>query len=420
MKRKLMIIVSIILITSACAPAPDRNVPILTSTISSSLTTLPVIPTSTPEPSPASALPETNELSPAEIPTVVQSNVLPGQPITMPDGFGIGVFASGLNDPRMMAIGPDGLLYAAERGAGRIVRLPDTNQDGQADAIEVIAKDIRNPSSLAFSPDGSLYVAETTRVWRLTNPDAQGVFQERAVIIDDLPGGGHSTRTLLFSPDGSKLYVSIGSSCNVCIESDNRRSTIMQYNPDGSDGRIFAKGLRNAVGITFRTGTQEMWATNNGRDNMGDDTPPETVYQVEVGKDYGWPYCHAGTIIDPDFGSSNSCQNIGVPAVELQAHMAPLGLTFYDGTQFPPEYQGSLFIALHGSWNRSVPVGYKIMRVPIINGQAGQAEDFATGWLTANGNVWGRPVDVVVAQDGSMFVSDDGGGVIYRIFFTGF
>jgi glucose/arabinose dehydrogenase len=335
----------------------------------------------------------------------------------LPDGFGIGVFASGLKDPRMMTIGPDGMLYVAERGAGRIIRLPDANQDGQADGVEVIAKGFSQPSSLAFSPDGSLYIAETARVWRLSNPDSQGIFQDRTVVIDDLPSGGHSTRTLLFSPDGSKLYVSIGSSCNVCIEPDNRRATIMQYNPDGSDGRVYATGLRNAVGITFQPGTLEMWATNNGRDNIGDDLPPETIYQVEVGKDYGWPYCHAGRIIDPDFGSANSCQAIEIPAVELQAHMAPLGLTFYTGNQFPSEYEGNLFVALHGSWNRSVPVGYKIMRVPIISGQAGPAEDFATGWMTSSGNVWGRPVDVVTAPDGSLFVSDDGSGYIYRIFF---
>jgi glucose/arabinose dehydrogenase len=319
----------------------------------------------------------------------------------------------------MLAIGPDKALYVAERGAGRIVRLVDANQDGQADGIEVVAAGLNQPNSLAFRPDGSLYVSETTRVWRFSNPNAQGIYQDRQVIIDHLPSGGHATRTLLFSPDGSALYVSIGSSCNVCLESDKRRATIMVFNPDGSGGRVYASGLRNAVGITFRPGTQELWATNNGRDNLGDTLPPETVYQVEDGKDYGWPRCYAGRIIDPDFGSPNSCQGVPTPVVEMQAHMAPLGLNFYNGAQFPAEYQGNLFIALHGSWNSSVPVGYKVMRIPISGSQIGQAEDFATGWLAPDGSVWGRPVDVLTAPDGSLFVSDDSGGVIYRIFYKG-
>lgn len=415
MKTKLLSIPIVLLLFSACTPAQSPIPPNLDPVIPAA-TSYPVN-TTTPNLTPMPDLTATDVPRPEATATVVESIIPPNQPVLLPDGFGIGVFASGLKDPRMMTIGPDGMLYVAERGAGRIIRLPDANQDGQADGVEVIAKGFSQPSSLAFSPDGSLYIAETARVWRLSNPDSQGIFQDRTVVIDDLPSGGHSTRTLLFSPDGSKLYVSIGSSCNVCIEPDNRRATIMQYNPDGSDGRVYATGLRNAVGITFQPGTLEMWATNNGRDNIGDDLPPETIYQVEVGKDYGWPYCHAGRIIDPDFGSANSCQAIEIPAVELQAHMAPLGLTFYTGNQFPSEYEGNLFVALHGSWNRSVPVGYKIMRVPIISGQAGPAEDFATGWMTSSGNVWGRPVDVVTAPDGSLFVSDDGSGYIYRIFF---
>ena len=339
--------------------------------------------------------------------------------INLPSGFAIGVYASGLNTPRMLAISPDGLLYIAERGAGRVVRLRDANLDGEADGIEVVAKGINQPNSLAFAPDGSLYVSETTRVWRLSQPDAQGVYQKREEIIKGLPSGGHATRTLLFSPDGKALFVSIGSSCNICKETDSRRATIMKFNPDGSGGQVYASGLRNAVGITFRPGTQELWATDNGRDNLGDTLPPETVYKISEGGNYGWPYCHAGRIIDPDFGSAQSCQGIQVPLIEMAAHMAPLGLAFYTGSQFPSEYQNSLFIALHGSWNSSVPVGYKIMRAAISAGQAGAAEDFATGWLRADGSVWGRPVDIVNAPDGSLFVSDDLGGNIYRIYYVG-
>jgi glucose/arabinose dehydrogenase len=424
MKSKFFSVISVVLLLSACTAQPAANILIVsppdpTSLAASSIPTASPIPSATPTPVPTAAPTVTASPSPVAIATVVQSVVSPDHPLTLPAGFGIGVFARGLRDPRMMAIGPDGLLYVAERGAGRVVRLPDANLDGQADQVDVIADGINQPNSLAFGPDGSLYVSETTRVWHFTNPSAQGVFQDRKVIIDNLPSGGHATRTLLFSPDGSKLYVSVGSSCNICLETDPRRATIMQYNPDGTGRRVYASGLRNAVGITFRPGTQELWATDNGRDYLGDNLPPETVYQILDGKDYGWPYCHAGRIVDPNFGSANSCQGIQIPVVEMQAHMAPLGLTFYNGTQFPADYQGSLFIALHGSWNSTVPVGYKVMRVPVVNGQIGQAEDFATGWLTAGGSVWGRPVDVLIAPDGSLLVSDDAGGVIYRIFYKG-
>jgi len=318
----------------------------------------------------------------------------------------------------MMALGPDGYLYVAERGADRIVRLPILDNQGSAGVVQVVADGLNAPSSMAFYKDGSLYVGETRRILRLSEPDAQGVFQKSDVVIDGLPSGGHSTRTVLFSPDWSTLFVSIGSSCNVCEESDPRRAAIMSYNPDGSGEQVFARGLRNAVGITFRPGTGELWATNNGRDYLGDDSPPETVQLVRQGEDFGWPRCHAGDIVDPQFGGPNACQGVTAPAVKMQAHSAPLGLNFYSGSQFPEPYQGGLFVAFHGSWNRSVPTGYKVVFIPFVGGQPGPVQDFATGWLTGDSS-WGRPVDVLTAPDGSLFVSDDTGGVIYRIFYTG-
>jgi glucose/arabinose dehydrogenase len=344
--------------------------------------------------------------------------VPPQETINLPPGFGISVFSQGLNDPRMMALGPDGALYVAERGAGRIVRLPDRDGDGVADGVEAVAERLDAPSSIAFYVDGSLYVGETTRIVRLSAPDEAGVFQARETVIDGLPSGGHSTRTVLFSPDGAFLFVSVGSSCNVCLESDERRATIMRYNPDGSGGEVYARGLRNAVGITFRPGTDELWATNNGRDWLGNDLPPETIYLVHQGDDAGWPRCHAGRIVDPDFGGPGACDEVALPAVEMQAHSAPLGLTFYSGQQFPEEYRGNLFVAFHGSWNRSVPTGYKVVRIPMNGGQPGAVNDFAIGWLRADGSQWGRPVDVLTGPDGSLFVSDDSGGVIYRIFYA--
>jgi glucose/arabinose dehydrogenase len=341
-----------------------------------------------------------------------------GKSITLPPGFAISVFADGLDGPRMMALGPDGQLYVAERGAGRILRLTDADQDGRADQLDVAIDGLDAPSSLAFYEDGSLYVGETTRVLRFPVLESQGTFGEPQVVVDGLPGGGHSTRTVLFSPDFSWLYVSVGSSCNVCEEDDPRRATIMRYNPDGSGGEVYANGLRNAVGITFRPGTGELWATNNGRDFLGDDLPPETVYLVQEGGHYGWPSCHSGRIIDPDLGSEGSCEGIEAPKVEMQAHSAPLGLEFYSGEAFPAEYRGDLYVAFHGSWNRSEPVGYKVVRIPLDDQQAGPVEDFAAGWLE-DGSSWGRPVDVLTAPDGSLLVSDDAGGRIFRIYYAG-
>ena len=318
-----------------------------------------------------------------------------------------------------MTVGPDGQLYVAERNAGRILRLPDRDQDGVADNVEVVADGLRAPSSIAFYRDGSLYVGETTRVLRLTEPDGNGVFQSREVIVDGLPEGGHNTRTVLFSPDWANLFVSVGSSCNVCIEQDPRRAAIVRYRPDGSDETIYAEGLRNAVGITFRPGTDELWATNNGRDWLGDDQPPETIYLVSEGDDAGFPRCHSGRIIDPDYGSEGDCDGVVDPVVEMTAHSAPLGLGFYTGTQFPEAYRGDLFVAFHGSWNRTEPTGYSVVRIPLDGERVGAVTDFATGWLRADGSQWGRPVDVVTASDGSMLISDDGVGRIYRIFYAG-
>lgn len=343
----------------------------------------------------------------------------PARPIAIPSGFGITVFANGLQGPRMLALGPAGEVYVAERGAGRILRLPDEDGDFLADRQEIVAEGLNAPSSLAFYLDGSLYVGETDRILRLSNPDRRGIFQNREVIIAGLPTGGHTTRTVLFSPDYRYLYVSVGSSCNVCLEDDVRRAAIVRYNPDGSGEELFTVGLRNAVGITFRPGTVELWATNNGRDWLGDDLPPETVNQVRFGDDFGWPRCHAGRIVDPEFGSEDACTDVRLPAVEMQAHTAPLGLEFYAGNQFPPAYQGDLFVALHGSWNRTEPVGYKVVRIPFTGGRPGPVEDFATGWLDQSGQAWGRPVDILTGSDGGLYISDDAGGQVYLIYYPG-
>ncbi len=242
----------------------------------------------------------------------------------------------------------------------------------------------------------------------------------RRVLLPDLPAiGVHTTKTVLVGPDG-RLYVSIGSSCNVCNESDPRRAAVWVYNLDGSGGTLFARGLRNAVGLAINPVTQAIWATDNGRDLLGDTRPPETVYALQAGADYGWPRCHAGTLVDPDFGGAQGCAGVAPPVATMPAHMAPLGLAFAGSPTWPPAYRDSLYIAFHGSWNSTHLVGYKVMRLPLQAGRmAGPAEDFVSGWLQSDLGASGRPVGLVFAPDGSLLVSDDKGGFIYRISYGG-
>lgn len=336
--------------------------------------------------------------------------------IDVPAGFKVNLYATGLKGPRFIRFGPDGVLYVAERGAGRIVALADRNGDGSAESLQIFADRLDKPHSLVFH-QGAWYVGVPRGVIRLADRDGDGVAERREVLIDNYPTGGHHTRTVEFLPDG-RMVVSVGSSCNVCIEKDPRRAAVLIYNgPDARGERVFAKGLRNAVGLAVHPATGELWATNNGRDLMGDDMPPEAVYIVRDGLDYGWPRCHNGTIVDPDFGSPGACNGVAAPVIDMQAHSAPLGMVFYTGTAFPPEYRGDLFMAFHGSWNRSVPTGYKVVRLP-LDGSRPRAplEDFATGWLDAEErSAAGRPVGLAVGPDGALYVSDDKAGMIYRI-----
>jgi glucose/arabinose dehydrogenase len=340
--------------------------------------------------------------------------------LTVPPGFEVNIFAAGLDGPRFMAFGPDGALYVAERGQGRIVALFDKDGDGHADDERLFATDLKRPHSLSYYED-AWYVGVPNGVIRLIDADNDGSAETQETVINDYPTKGHDTRTILFLPDG-RMVVSVGSSCNVCEEDDPRRAAIVVYDDEtGAGERIFASGLRNAVGLALHPNTGELWATNNGRDLMGDDLPPETVYIVEEGADYGWPTCHNGHIIDPDLGDNGACDNSEAPLLEMQAHSAPLGMEFYTGSGFPAEYRDDLYIAFHGSWNRSEPTGYKVVRLPLDGDvPAGPLEDFASGWLNEEtGAVSGRPVDVLQGPDGALYISDDKGGFIYRISATG-
>lgn len=333
--------------------------------------------------------------------------------IVLPPGFRIGLFASGLPQPRFMAWSARGDLLVSLPRAGQVVALRDTGRTGQADRRWVVADGLDLPHGLAFRDLQTLYVAETGRVVRFRYDPEGGTASSPEVVVPDLPArGGHWTRTIAFGPDG-RLYVSIGSSCNVCLERDRRRAAVVRYEADGSGEHLFAQGLRNAVGITFDD-RGRLWGVVNGRDWLGDDFPPEILVQIKDGKHYGWPHCNGRRVPDPDLGRPRFCETVELPDFEMQAHSAPLGLALYRGEMFPAEYRGDLFIAFHGSWNRSTPTGYKLVRVRMRDGRPAGIEDFAAGWLVGP-RAWGRPVDVTVGPDGALYVSDDRAGHIYRI-----
>ena len=338
-----------------------------------------------------------------------------------PAGFHIVVFADEIDGARMLMFTPGGVLMVSESGEGKVVALPDPNHAGKAQRTVTVLSGLNEPHGLAFY-EGKLYVAENDKLRRYDWNEAN-LRASNPKLITDLPkGGAHSTRSILFH--GGKIYVSTGSSCNVCIEKDPRRAAVMEFNPDGSGQKIFVKDVRNAVGLAVNPKTDTVWVTVNGRDNLGDDLPPETIYDLgKDGGDIGWPYCYGDRVPDSNFTrpEDNRCSSVLEPKVQMQAHSAPLGLAFYEGSQFPAEYQNNIFVAFHGSWNRSVPTGYKIIRVKLDDkGQPqGGAEDFITGWLapgeTKRGRWMGRPVGIAFGNDGAMYLSDDAANAIYQI-----
>ena len=329
--------------------------------------------------------------------------------LTLPPGYAANVFAEGLDEPRFMAVSPDGVLFVAERGADRIVAVPDADGDGRADEIVEVGAGYGNAHDIEFTDDGTLLVAGETTLYRIA---LDGLTEaERAVVVDGLPGGGrHATKTVEVLPSGAML-VSVGSSCDVCVEDDRRRGAISLV--DARDGeRVYMSGLRNAVGLWVDDATGRAWATSMGRDMLGDDQPPETLYEVVDGADGGWPRCHAGTIPDPEFGSSaDACDGVTQPAATFAAHMAPLALV---------GWEGHLVIAFHGSWNSSAKVGYALWWLPWDGQPAGDSEQFATGFLPDGADdALGRPAGLAVGADGALYVSDDKAGFIYRIVTSG-
>jgi len=335
--------------------------------------------------------------------------------LRLPDGFTMGLFASGLEGPRFMAFDPSGTLYVTLTRTGDVIALPDGDGDGRADRAVPAAGNLNRPHGIAFS-DGYVYVAETDRVVRFRQEPQSLLLREKETAVPELPtkGGGHFTRTVAFGPDGM-MYVSVGSSCNACVEEELERAAITRFDPDGGNREIYARGLRNSVGLAFHPATGELFATENGRDWLGDDLPPDEINIIKQGGHYGWPFCYGRRVPDREFKRPGFCETTIPPVLEIQAHSAPLGLAFYTAEQFPPRFRGGLFVAFHGSWNRTAPTGYKVVFVPFEkNRPAGPYEDFIVGWLRG-GSYWGRPAGVAQGPSGELYISDDYAGAIYRV-----
>lgn len=331
--------------------------------------------------------------------------------IKLPPGFSIEVFTDEVPDGRSLAQGDQGTIFVATRKDGRVYAV--VRRENETTQVITIASDLNMPNGVAFH-DGDLYVAEVTRISRYSDIESQlGDIPDPEVINDSFPSKRHhGWRYIDFGPDG-KLYISIGAPCNICNEEGY--GNISRLNSDGSGREIVASGIRNSVGFTWHPETGEMWFTDNGRDMLGDDVPPgELNHITSPGAHYGYPFCHAGEISDPEFGDQGDCKDFAPPAQKLGPHVAPLGIEFYTGNMFPAAYRGQLFIAEHGSWNRTERIGYRIMLVRIGDEGPYAYETFADGWLK-DGEVSGRPVDLLLLEDGSMLVSDDHSGSIYRI-----
>ncbi|OGC94266.1 MAG: sorbosone dehydrogenase [candidate division Zixibacteria bacterium RBG_16_53_22] len=333
--------------------------------------------------------------------------------IKMPNGFKISVYAD-VPGARSLARSPSGVIFVGTRG-DRVYAVSDTNDDQIADRVYTIAGGLFMPNGVAFR-DNALYVAEVNRILRFDDIASRPENPPELIVINDsYPSDrSHGWKFIAFGPDG-KLYVPVGAPCNVCERDDPIYASITRLNSDGSGREVFASGIRNTVGFDWHPQTGELWFTDNGRDLLGDNMPPDELNRApQAGLNFGFPYCHGGDIPDPQFGGERPCADFTPPEMKLGPHVAALGMRFYTGNMFPEEYRNQIFIAEHGSWNRSTPIGYRITLVKLDSDRAVSYETFADGWLVG-GEAWGRPVDLLVMPDGSLLVSDDFGGKIYRI-----
>lgn len=340
--------------------------------------------------------------------------------ISLPPGFTITVYADEVPNARSLARGDNGTIFVGNRSGGNVYAVLDDDDDQLADRVLTIANGLNMPNGVAFR-EGALYVAEVNKVWRYDNIEANLENPGEPVLIsDNFPSDTHhGWKFIRFGPDG-KLYVPVGAPCNICDNSnvDERYASITRMNPDGSDHEVFAHGVRNTVGFDWHPQSNDLWFTDNGRDHLGDDSPPDELNRApSADMHFGYPYCHGGTIADPEF-NSRSCSDFTAPAMPLGPHVAALGMRFYTGSMFPESYREQIFIAEHGSWNRSTPIGYRITLVRHNGTDAQSYNVFADGWLDGE-EVSGRPVDVLVMPDGALLVSDDFAHKIYRISYHG-
>jgi glucose/arabinose dehydrogenase len=339
--------------------------------------------------------------------------------LSVPPGFRIAVYAADVPNARQMALGPEGVVFVGSRAEGKVYAVVDRDGDQRADAVHVLARGLPDPSGVAYR-DGALYVAAVGRILRfpdvardLTRPPGP------EVVSDAFPADRHhGWKFIAFGPDG-RLYVPVGAPCNVCTPPGPLHATITRVDLAGGRPEVVARGVRNSVGFDFQPGTGELWFTDNGRDWLGDDQPPDELNRLtRAGQHFGFPYCHGDGLHDPEHNAGRDCAQFTPPVRLLGPHVAAIGMRFYTGTMFPEKYRGGIFIAEHGSWNRSTPIGYRVTFVKVENGRATSYEPFAEGWLKGSVAA-GRPADVLVMPDGALLVSDDKAGRIYRISYDG-
>jgi glucose/arabinose dehydrogenase len=337
--------------------------------------------------------------------------------LTLPPGFRIAVYAADVPNARQMALGPPGVVFVGSRSEGKVYAVVD--RDGGHRMVHVLASGLNMPSGVAFR-DGALYVAAVNRVLRFRDVARDPAHPPKPEIVTDAypSDAHHGWKFIAFGPDG-RLYVPVGAPCNICAPPGPLHATITRLDLAGGRPEVVARGVRNSVGFDFDPATGDLWFTDNGRDWLGDDQPPDELnHLTKVGEHFGFPFCHGSGLRDPEHNAGHACSEFTPPARELGPHVASIGMRFYTGRMFPDKYRGGVFIAEHGSWNRSTPIGYRVSFVKIENGRATSYEPFAAGWLKG-GAASGRPADVLVMPDGALLVSDDKAGRIYRITYAG-